>query len=239
MRIVNAQTGVTEIQTLRVHKGISKLLIQSSAAIGSETISLKITRKQGRETKIAHNMPIHVLAEISQHGEGANFVAGAVYNYTVSLTPKGQGSIDLANGDELVIDVAGLTGANTYSVYGLEAPGIASQVLIYDIKNVAAGTSNQIPLTFDETAYICAVDKTNVDSLELTMKETGQTLPYLAAEVAAVMYANNDLVLAGSSPVYGYNKLYIFGTTAVRKMIVYGNGSAFDVYTVSFTSYAA
>jgi len=195
MEIANF-TGSIQKKGLRNSKPISQLLFGMSGDltdITNEEISVFIESQSGENISILKNIKVRPLILLAQHGEGAIHVdddglGGQVLSAGIELTPGN--SIALTNDEVMIIDMAGLKAAQTYTLDGLEAPNLQRVITKYELKKILAGEASK---DLDVAGYdkVCISGRANITEIDITFVN-GFTGKYGPRELQHMMSETND-----------------------------------------------
>lgn len=231
-------TGVSTVSTVKIERPIKTLIITKDGDFTTETIDAKIQRKNGNIDIIPEDQLIVDIAEVSQYAEGSQFQAGTnATDLRVKFIHLSEtGSIPLGNGDMIVLNIKGLTGARTYEVYGLETVGRAISCLKYEKATISESqsTSGSYTRSINANNKYLAIKPTNLTELNLTTS-TGEDPELTLNELKYKAFMENDVITMTPTGVVkaGYENVFFINAAGLASVRIKTNGSALDYYVIS------
>lgn len=204
----SAFTGVASYSDIQIQKKVSRILITLSGTTKFDTEKITVSLMvNGNQKKVLPEMKVRDAAILSQFRNGflsTSIAAGGVYTqeFLIELTNDGS-AIDLKDNTYLSVNLTGLLAANTYAVYGIEAPVAAKSYLETSISSIAGTESQSKMFTVSPGGQYLGIRNNGGLSLVRFFFNNGEEVAYVPAELRALTREINDITEAADSLVEG------------------------------------
>jgi hypothetical protein len=199
-------TGVTQTGLLKATKGFSHLLVTSDVDfndLSTEKITIEIQKKGTNKEIIKKAITLKDFIASATYGD-AVITSGVTDKMAVlcPLTLNG-GFVSLLEGEEIHIEVTGLTAAKTYGFYGLEVPTRGDKIIDFELKTMGSDeTSKQFYL---DDVHRLAVDRSASITDFIVTYANGVQCNYTPDEFSALAQSLDPLTsITGTGAVKTY-----------------------------------
>ena len=145
MELVKTFTGGATEKGISITDRVSSLGFAINDDFNDETITVTLKRDGKKDVVLIPDVKISELSDFACHGEGTwlrTGGTGTIFGFKaiafIDLTESGGLPLGKKDGDEIIVDFAGLTGANTHSLYQAIDDELAESALVYEKDAVSA-----------------------------------------------------------------------------------------------------
>lgn len=238
-------TGKTK-DSLRITKPIGGLLIVTDqllagmtgelAGVSNEEVNIQIESGQNQVKIIQPKQKLGQLALMSTVGEGGMLVDGG--RIFMHIPFSDEGSLAIANNEEIAVSFDTMKSAKTYEVYGIETPGLTRKYFEYSFSKVLAGrvseTLNVREADLVLISKIAAVK--NLEFTKITAMPDGEleatNHEFTSDEIKFLISQTNDIVAASkdASVLHAYfHDALVFPSDLLTQMEIETDGTELDI----------